>query len=263
MDSLPRKLSYIPALDGIRGVAILLVVFYHASFTFFQVGYLGVDIFFALSGFLITTIIVTEHTRTGSVDLLAFYKRRALRLLPALFAVIAVALMLVYLFYTPDIQKETITQAFASSVYVSNWVQASRSFIANNPLAITWSLSVEDQFYILWTPVLVLALIRHVRKYRLIASVLLVSAVSALLCFVLIDPHEYSNRAFFGTDTRAQALLIGCVAGLLYSWAMVPATVRSKRILWMLCLPGPLFFLWATRETLVLEDYTSTLPAKK
>ena len=211
---------------------------------------MGVDVFFTLSGFLITSLVVQERIRTDRVDLLAFYKRRALRLLPALSVVSLFGIGVAYFFSSRSTSLETQTQALGAAVYISNWLQIAGVVTGNNHLAVTWSLSVEDQFYVLWVPVLVLALTRIVNKRSLIATVAALASLSVLWSAFLASSPAGVGRAYYGTDSRAYGLLIGCVAGLLYSFGMVRLSARSTRILWTLCIPGAAFYIWLTALSL-------------
>src|SRR5690349_415513 len=115
------KLGYIPALDGVRGICILAVVLHHLDLPWFHVGFLGVDVFFVLSGFLITTLLVQEWQTKGSIDLRRFYYRRVLRLMPALLAVILASAFLMLLFGSAHEQADTWRGIWSSLLYVSNW----------------------------------------------------------------------------------------------------------------------------------------------
>lgn len=200
-----ERLGYVPALDGLRGIAIALVIGDH----FFGLtgGFFGVDIFFVLSGFLITTLLLEERDKTGGISLRAFYARRARRLLPAL----ATILMLSVLFAVMD----------PLSLHVRLWgVGATSFYVANvyemlghrlpGEISQTWSLSQEEQFYLVWPAVLLFAFRRRVDVARL-AWILLGLAVGVALWRVALVLHGAgSARLFFGPDTRADGLLLGC-----------------------------------------------------
>ncbi len=216
-----------PALDGIRGVAVLAVLLYHADLLGLHGGFLGVDVFFVLSGFLITSLLAQEAASTGRVDLGAFWARRARRLLPAVFAmVLLVACYAAWL--APDATRARVRgDAVATLAYVANWrfattgVSYFEQYSDPSPLLHTWSLAVEEQFYLGWPLLVALALVvraatgRRLRTARwLVLSVALLA--SAALTWAFTRPGADSARAFFGTDTRAQELLAGA---LLASWA--------------------------------------------
>jgi len=191
----------IPALDGLRGVAILLVTGYH----FYgrpSGGFFGVDLFFVLSGFLITTLLLEEHTATGAVSVAAFYVRRARRLMPAA--------GLVVLAFLPVVGWRV---AAAGGLYAANFV---RAFAHPDPLYAMpldhfWSLAQEEQFYLLWPPLLIVAL-RRLSRRRLIAVLALLFAAVSLYRVGLAASGESWSRLYFGPDTHASGLILGCLA---------------------------------------------------
>ena len=202
----PRwQLGYRPALDGLRGVAILAVLAWHIGLPGMTgAGQAGVTLFFVLSGFLITTILVEEHAHSGRIELRRFYRRRVARLLPALLLLLAAASVMVIL-----VRPEGGAVALLASLfYVANWVQASNLDLF--PIQHTWTLSIEEQFYIVW-PVLLSMLLLIRRRWALYA-VLAGFVVSTALRFYLAPWAE--NRALWGTDARADALLAGCALAL-------------------------------------------------
>ena len=212
-------LGYRPALDGLRAVAVLAVMLYHGGVSWAAGGFLGVDIFFVLSGFLITSLLVKEWTRTGRIGLRAFWLRRARRLLPAMLLVLlAVA---AYSVAVPQPQSRLRGDSLATLGYVSNWwfMLSGQSyfaqFVAPSPLRHTWSLAIEEQFYILF-PLLLVALLGSARlRVPALRVVLLGGAIaSAALMAALYDPLSDPSRAYYGTDTRMQALLLGAVLAL-------------------------------------------------
>lgn len=208
------EIGYRPALDGLRAVAVLAVMLYHAGVGWARGGFLGVDVFFVLSGFLITLLLLREWDRTGRLDLRAFWLRRARRLLPALFVVlVAVA---GYALFLPPAQQQVIRgDTFATLAYVSNWwfIAEGSSYFARfveaSPLRHTWSLAIEEQFYLLFPLILGLALRRLSSRAALRAALVLGSLASAVLMAALHDPAADPSRAYYGTDTRLQGLLLG------------------------------------------------------
>ncbi len=216
-----------PALDGLRGAALIFVVTYHftSSRGPFPGGWVGLDVFFVLSGFLITAMLLDEARTHGRVSLPRFYARRALRLLPALVVMLAVWSLLLLAFggttwfaATPGgdgIGKPVDVSAALGQVgvtlaYGANWVYALGS--GDAPLAHLWSLAVEEQFYVVW-PFVVLLLLR-LPAVRRAWPVLALAAVSAALPFAYYDGGLGTNRIYFGTDTRAVGMLLGAVAAL-------------------------------------------------
>ncbi|MCU1430493.1 MAG: acyltransferase 3 [Actinomycetia bacterium] len=203
-----------PALDGLRGIAVLAVLLYHGGASWAPGGFLGVDIFFVLSGFLITTLLLREHTNTGAVDLAHFWVRRAQRLLPALALVLLFIAAYVRFVAAPEQLARIRGDAIAAVAYVANWrfIASHHSYFdqfnAPSPLRHVWSLAIEEQFYLVWPP-LVVVLLRHMDLRRLRNVVLGGAAASALLMALLVRGGQDVSRAYYGTDTRAQALLIG------------------------------------------------------
>ena len=218
-----RELRYQPALDGLRAIAVLAVLLYHGQVGWTRGGFLGVDLFFVLSGYLITSLLLAEHMRRGTIDLARFWSRRARRLLPALFLVLlAVSAYSAYLAGTSQRQSLRM-DALSTLAYVANWRLAltQQSYFAQyadpSPLRHMWSLGIEEQFYLVF-PLLLFAWLALTsgRKGLLRAGLLLGAVGSAVLMLVLYDPDVDPSRVYYGTDTRAQALLVGA---LLAAWA--------------------------------------------
>lgn len=220
------QLGYRPALDGLRAVAVVAVMLYHGGVTWAAGGFLGVDVFFVLSGFLITSLLVKEWMRTGRIALRAFWLRRARRLLPAMLVVL-VAVAAHFFFVSAQQQSTLRGDSLATLGYVSNWwfMVSGQSYFAQflepSPLRHTWSLAIEEQFYIVF-PLLLVALLGRARLGlgRLRALLLVGALGSAGLMAVVFEPLADPSRAYYGTDTRMQALLLGAVL------ALVPALTR-------------------------------------
>jgi peptidoglycan/LPS O-acetylase OafA/YrhL len=248
------RLGYLPGLDGLRALAILTVVAFHvgafAGRSTLDGGFLGVQVFFVISGFLITALLVEEHDRNGRISLRAFYARRALRLFPALFAAVAVAVA--YTTFAPGHQlHRTADEAVASIFYWDNWYHGLH---VGNPTILlhTWSLSIEEQFYLVWPLLLVLALGLAALRTRL-WLLPLAGAVAAALGRAVADLASSPpplGRLYFGTDTRADALLIGCTLALVWArglprqaaqvstWLSVPALGALAVLMWFETVPG-------------------------
>jgi peptidoglycan/LPS O-acetylase OafA/YrhL len=203
-------------LDGLRGVAILLVLLYHSG-TRVVSGFIGVDIFFVLSGFLITTLLAEELERRGRVDLLGFFRRRMLRLLPALLAVTTILVGGTYLVRSPYF-AEALRESLIALFYSMNWFKAYGHIPENNYLGHTWSLSIEEQFYLVWP--LLLAGMTRVRIPR--GWILALVSAGVLASAAMRGCHWlfYRNwaRVYHGLDSRADALLSGCLLGLVLMW---------------------------------------------
>jgi peptidoglycan/LPS O-acetylase OafA/YrhL len=215
------KLGYRPELDGLRGISILLIYIHHLYFPLVPGGFLGVDIFFALSGFLITSLLVEEWNRRGSIRLKDFYIRRALRLMPAVFLLILITGALALI-----VDKRTATEIrqgiWLTLSYVSNWFYAFGYFSVRNPLGITWSLAIEEQFYLTWPLLLSLALRFKLQRRWIFYILTFIIAIMPLHRRMLLAQGANVLRLYFGSDTRADGLPIGCLVGLLVSWNLLP-----------------------------------------
>lgn len=226
---LSGALGYRPCLDGLRGFAILAVIAFHAGVPFLQGGFVGVDVFFVLSGFLITCLLVQEWDRNGAISLKNFYRRRALRLLPALALLICTYLLVSCLLLPASTAAENGIDALIALFYSSNWARAFEvmrpdGFYRPDLLGHTWSLSIEEQYYLLW-PLLLLAMLRTLRSRRtilwlILGGVLLSWLARALMCAEGV-PFE---RLYNGLDTRADALLMGSLLGVAWSSGLISET---------------------------------------
>jgi peptidoglycan/LPS O-acetylase OafA/YrhL len=238
--------KHLPALNGLRAVAVLGVMAYHLQLGWARGGYLGVDLFFVLSGFLITTLLLEEWLGAGRINLAAFWGRRARRLLPALFLVVlALALYLVInaavggpgangLIDLSDLRGDAI----ATLLYVGNWhaIYAGQSYFAQfstpSPLQHTWSLAIEEQFYVVW-PLLILFLIkvgrRSWRQFGLAATTVIGLASFALMA-TLFTPGADPTRIYYGTDTRLFDLMAGATIAFLAAGRRQP-NARAQRTL--------------------------------
>lgn len=215
------KLGYRPELDGLRGISILFVLFLHLTPELMPGGYLGVDIFFVLSGFLITSLLLQEWARQGSISLKDFYFRRALRLGPALVAYLLLLGVYAFFFLKREYAAEIYTGILLTLSYVSNWVLALKPDYPIGILAITWSLAVEEQFYLLW-PLILLILLKRVRWRWIIFAVVLGLVVLTVHRSLLWKTGASFRRLYYATDTRADGLMLGCLVGCLVSWGLLP-----------------------------------------
>jgi peptidoglycan/LPS O-acetylase OafA/YrhL len=217
------SLKHIPALDGLRGLAVAGVLLFHAGHLIG--GYLGVDLFFVLSGFLITSLLLAERERTGGISLGAFWARRARRLFPALVAMLMGVSLYALVFAAPDELNQIRGDALATLAYVANWREIFTGtsywaqFAAPSPLSHTWSLAIEEQFYLIW-PLAVFGLFwwRRGSARMLLAVSLALAAVSATVMGVLYVPGADPSRVYMGTDTRAESLLLGAALAALIAW---------------------------------------------
>jgi peptidoglycan/LPS O-acetylase OafA/YrhL len=222
-----NALRIIPGLDGLRGVAVLAVMAFHAGLGWVNGGLLGVDMFFVLSGFLVTSLLLAEHARTGTLDLLRFWGRRARRLLPAL--VVMLLGVCVYARWVgwgiPPSQLRG--DALATLAYFANWhfiVSGQNYFVrfaAPSPLLHTWSLAVEEQYYLVW-PLIALVVLRRFGRRWLGWAAAGIGAASAGLCAWLYLGGASVDRLYYGTDTRAQSIMVGAVLAILVPLSKQP-----------------------------------------
>ena len=243
-------LRHLPALDGLRGLAVAGVLLFHAGHL--SGGYLGVDLFFVLSGFLITTLLLTEWDSDGTISLRRFWLRRARRLLPAVFVVL-LGVVAYAVFVADPVELDGIRwDSVATLAYVANWRAILTGdgywdlFTVPSPLEHTWSLAIEEQFYLVW-PLVVLGLLRWARprgrwtatgEGRLsdhqAATVLAVAlggvALLGAWALWLFEPGGDATRVYLGTDTRAPAVLLGAALAAWLQWRG-PATGRARTAL--------------------------------
>jgi peptidoglycan/LPS O-acetylase OafA/YrhL len=217
------RLGYLPALDGARALAVAGVIVYHLDIGLLPGGFLGVDLFFVLSGYLITTLLLREHAMTHGIDLVQFWLRRARRLLPALFLVIG-AIALVAASSSPFDRFALRWDILSSLGYVTNWrfILAGQSyfqeFAAPSPVLHLWSLAIEEQFYALWPLLSLLGLglaARHRRVNRALPWVLVAAIGASVVAMALTWNEANPSTAYYATHTRAHELLIGALAALL------------------------------------------------
>ncbi len=230
--AVPRA-RFRPDVEGVRAIAILLVVAYHAGIRPFSGGYVGVDVFFVLSGYLITWLLVAEAQERGTIHLGRFYARRARRLLPALAVVLLFTIVAGAMIYAPMEHGEIANTSIATAAYASNLYFAHHaadyfgSALRTNPLLHTWSLSVEEQFYLVWPMFVMFAfgVLRWQRgapsRRRLLVWMALLAAPSLVLCVILTYVRQ--PWAFFSSPARAWEFAVGAVA------VLVPATPRAGR----------------------------------
>ena len=220
--------GYRPALDGLRTVAVYLVIAFHAGIGRFAGGFIGVDLFFVLSGFLVTSVMLTEYGSSGRINLIRFYARRIRRLLPA--AVVAiVAFAVAALFFDPPLTRSGYVGAARSALlYYSNWyfIGAKTDYFAadanTNPYLHFWSLSVEEQFYAGF-PLLLVGLLAISRGRRAVAAGLLLAITAVLVGLQLFWAGRNPVRAYYGTDARTYQMAAGALLAVVFT---VPAVRR-------------------------------------
>jgi peptidoglycan/LPS O-acetylase OafA/YrhL len=224
----PVGLGHLAGLDGLRAIAVIAVVVYHAGFGWLPGGFLGVEVFFVISGYLITALLLAEHAARGRIDLRTFWMRRARRLLPALGFLLLASLAFAVVVLPHEVARLR-ADALAASLYVANWHQivAEQSYFetVGRPSLFLhlWSLGIEEQFYLLWPVILGVLLLagRRVALALTLAGAVLSSAWMAILFAPDLDP----SRVYYGTDTRLVGLLLG--AALAFVW--IPRGARAGR----------------------------------
>jgi len=229
------KLAYVPELDGLRGVAILAVMLFHAGVPFLEGGFIGVDIFFVLSGFLITSLLIQEFDCMECINLQYFYMRRVLRLGPSLIFFLVVFCLLSLVALNKEKAIGNFIDALISLVYLSNWA---RAFMLHPPdfLGHTWSLSIEEQFYILW-PIILLTLLRITKnRWYIVFTAALVALFSWLLRIYFAMSDVPTERLYNGLDTRADALMVGCTLGVLISSGLISEDVKGYLSKWLVAI---------------------------
>ncbi len=258
-DDPPRAVSgqHLPALDGVRAVAILAVLAFHLGFGWAVGGFLGVDLFFVLSGFLITSLLIEEWCVSGRIAIGAFWGRRVRRLMPAL--VLVVTAIVIYVVVvgrlsshtSPGVAMELVNlrgDAISALFFVGNWHMIVLKETLS-PLSPIWSLAVEEQFYLVWPIAIVVLLKLSPKRWRPVGLVLCIAGAlaSVIDMGVLYQPGVNWLRAYYGTDTRAFALLVGAALAMVSAGRLQPgARIRSS-----LHVAGPvalvaLFVFWVT-----------------
>jgi len=231
--STPRGIRYIPAIDGLRAVAVIAVMLYHLGFTWIPGGFLGVDLFFVISGYVITRLLLDSIQRSGGLDLRAFYKARIRRLFPPLIFMIIVTTLYICI-WAPETVRRFVSDSPFSIFGLMNWWLVFRhtdyfDSIARPPLLQhTWSLGVEAQFYLIW-PLILLLVLRQFGKKRIPGAALLIAAISGITLLIVsfqVDAASASqvSHVYFGTDTHSIGLFLG--AALAVSW--VPQNLKEQ-----------------------------------
>ncbi|MBJ8317420.1 acetyltransferase [Staphylococcus pseudintermedius] len=231
-DRKPINPRYMPGLDGVRAVAVIAIIIYHLNPQWLSGGFLGVDTFFVISGYLITSLLLTEYHNTGKIELMSFWLRRVKRLIPAVIFLVMGVIVLSLIFMPTEIQKVR-ADSIAAIFYVSNWWYIMQNVdyfeqFAVQPLKHLWSLAIEEQFYLVFPIVLLslLSFIRRLKSIRIIFLILLVISMIAMM--VLYVPNENVARVYFGTDTRIQTLLMGVLLALVWPPFQLKAKVNRQ-----------------------------------
>lgn len=235
-----KKRRYITELDGIRAIAVIMVLAYHLKLALFKSGFLGVTVFFVLSGYLITGILISE-VEEGTIDLKNFWLRRIRRLVPAVMSM-AVVIIFVSAVVNRIIFTKGCKDFLASVLGFNNWWQIFNKISyfeaagVPSPFTHCWSLAIETQFYLIY-PLILLGIYKLVKsrgegranRGLLFAGVtLLLALISVILMIVLFDPQQDASRVYYGTDTRAFSLLFGALLAILWEYRMVPRRLSAN-----------------------------------
>ena len=231
--STPRGIRYIPAIDGLRAVAVIAVMLYHLGFTWIPGGFLGVDLFFVISGYVITRLLLDSIQRSGGLDLRAFYKARIRRLFPPLVFMIFVTIIYISI-WAPETMRRFVSDSPFALVGGMNWWLVFRQTdyfdsISRPPLLQhTWSLGVEAQFYLIW-PLILLLVLRQFGKAKIPGAALFIAAISGIALLLVSYEVDAANASqvshvYFGTDTHSIGLFLG--AALAVSW--VPQNLQEQ-----------------------------------
>ncbi|TEA82377.1 acyltransferase family protein [Bacillus thuringiensis] len=216
-----KNSRYMAGLDSLRGLAILGVMLYHINFNWMPGGFLGVTVFFVLSGYLITDILAMEWKRNKRINLKKFWLSRARRLIPGMLVMLVITLAWITIFHSSLLEKMR-GDSLAALFYVSNWwyiyhkVSYFDNFNQLSPLNHFWSLAVEEQFYVVWPFIISLGLYYIKKQSRMILLICLGAVASAVAMAILYEPGADPSRIYYGTDTRAFSLLIGAVLALVW-----------------------------------------------
>ncbi|NPD30836.1 acetyltransferase [Eggerthellaceae bacterium zg-1084] len=228
------KTRYVASLDGLRAFAVIAVVAYHLNAPFAVGGLLGVTMFFVLSGYLITTLLIAEVEATGTIDLKDFWVRRVKRIVPAVvFTIIGTAALCAL--FNHALLTKLRPDALPTLLFFNNWWQILHNVSyfdalgAPSPLAHTWSLAIEEQFYLIWPLLLFFLVKRGVRKSSMAKGCAIAALVSAVLMALLFSPEADPSRVYYGTDTRAFSLLIGVM--LAFAWPYPKLDERAHQAL--------------------------------
>ena len=214
------RIAYMPALDGLRAIAVAAVLLYHAGQTWIPGGFLGVEMFFVISGYLISSLLLAEWESTHRIDLKAFWLRRARRLLPAVLLLVVGTVSWTSIFH-PDELSSLRGDVLSTVGYVNNWYQilAHKSYFESvgrpSLLRHMWSLAVEEQFYLIW-PLTFALLLRTIPRRFILGGVIAGAVLSSVCMAVMFHPNSDPSRVYYGTDTRASGLLLGVALALVW-----------------------------------------------
>jgi peptidoglycan/LPS O-acetylase OafA/YrhL len=215
--------TYWASLDGVRGLFMLTIFLYHADTTLVPGAGISVDAFFVMSAFLITVLLVREHERTGRIDLVGFYRRRVLRLFPAMLVVVPVAAVAAYALI-PERRSDVLPSVLSVLFYFANFRAASEHGMA--VFLPTWSLSTEEQFYVVWSSLLLLVFALRVRPRALVATVGVLCVLAAGWLQVAYEQGTPLRELSYRPDLRVIGILIGTLVGLVHAFELVDDRAR-------------------------------------
>ena len=241
---------HVPELDGLRGIAIIVVLIHHQLTSLsLKGGFLGVDLFFVLSGFLITGLLLSEFEHTGSISIRKFYMRRVLRLGPALALYLIACVIVAYHTQQIGVQRQLNLIAYAL-LYSTNWRMAFNWDPVLDPTAIIWSLSIEEQFYLVWPLLLFACLVLRLKRKFVAGGLVAVIIAICLHRNALLAEGTHLTRLYYGTDTRADALLVGCLTALVPFQRLTRSWfVRAAAVI------GAGFFLYLTTAVKFTDEW--------
>lgn len=237
----------VTTLDGLRGISVFIIIIYHTHPLWLTGGFIGVDIFFVLSGFLITTLLLQEQHQHGKIFFLPFYLRRLLRLAPALLFMLAILVPTYWLFTSAELARSFSYEAVYAATYTTNWVVA-LELAPMSHLMHTWSLAIEEQFYLIW-PLLLTLICRSVKQKHQLGLCTLIWL--ALLLFRAWLAHRGASieRLYCGLDTRADALILGASAAFWYTGQLHQNKPRIGQLTAILIAPAVLILSWFLYDT--------------
>lgn len=256
------KKQYFPGLDGMRAIAVIAIIIFHLNPKWLPGGFLGVDTFFIISGYLITTLLIKEYESNESINLLHFWYKRIKRLLPPVLFMMFIVIQYI-IFFDRELLYQVKKDMYAALVYMSNWWYIFDGLdyfqsLEPRPLKHLWSLAIEEQYYILF-PFILLMLFKFLKKKSNIFMVFfIISLISMGVMWALFDPQKSISRIYFGTDTRLQTLLLGAMLALLWP-AYKLKQHPPKYVVWLIDIIGLIGCAFLIRAFFVFTEHSANL----
>ncbi|WP_414044298.1 acyltransferase family protein [Macrococcus sp. EM39E] len=254
--------QYFPGLDGLRAIAVIAIIIFHVNPKWLPGGFLGVDTFFIISGYLITTLLIKEYENSGSINLVYFWYKRIKRLLPPVLFMMFIVIQYI-IFFERDLFFQVKKDMYAALVYASNWwyifdgLDYFQSLEAR-PLKHLWSLAIEEQFYLLFPFLLLILFKLFKKKINVFIVFLIVSLLSMGIMWILYDPSKSISRIYFGTDTRLQTLLLGAMLALV--WPAYKLRENPPRVLvWIIDIIGLMGSVFLIRSFFFYTEHSASL----